>query len=120
MTPCCASWPCKTWPLSRTFASNCSPAFAPGRAKPARARPSLLQPAYQLQLLDAFGNLEPVRENYVTFADQVRDLRRRHALLTAERQQRLRELALLRFERDELDQANLRPGELAGLLRERE
>jgi len=81
---------------------------------------SLLQPAYQLQLLDAFGNLEPVRENYLTLADQVRDLRRRHALLIAERQQRLRELALLRFERDELDQANLRPGELAELLRERE
>src|SRR5204863_104968 len=41
-------------------------------------------------------------------------------LLVAERQQRLRELALLRFERDELDQANLQPGELAELLRERE
>src|SRR4051794_7288641 len=81
---------------------------------------SLLQPAYQLQLLDAFGNLETVRQNYVTLAEQVRDLRRRHASLTTERQQRLRELALLRFERDELDQANLRPGELAELLRERE
>src|SRR5947207_1744945 len=33
---------------------------------------SLLQPAYQLQLLDAFGNLEALRENYGTLANRVR------------------------------------------------
>src|SRR5262249_47918975 len=42
---------------------------------------SLLQPAYQLQLLDAFGDLEPQRQNYVALAERVRDLRRRHAAL---------------------------------------
>jgi DNA repair protein RecN (Recombination protein N) len=81
---------------------------------------SLLQPAYQLQLLDAFGNLDSLRQQYVTVADGVRDLRRRYQSLTAERQQRLRELALLRFEREELDRAALRPGEVAELGRERE
>ena len=81
---------------------------------------SLLQPAYQLQLLDAFGNLEGPRQSYLTLAEQVRELRRRHAALVAERQQRQRELALVRFEKEELDKAALRPGELAELTRQRE
>jgi len=85
-----------------------------------RENQSLLQPAYQLHLLDAFGDLEPARHAYTDWAAKVRDLRHRHADLVAQRQQRLRELALLRFEREELDAAGLRPGELAELARERE
>jgi DNA repair protein RecN (Recombination protein N) len=50
----------------------------------------------------------------------LRELRRRHATLTAERQQRQRELALVRFEREELDNARLVPGELAELSRQRQ
>src|SRR5947209_8570960 len=65
-----------------------------------RENQSLLQPAYQLHLLDAFGDLESAREAYAVWAEKVRALRRRHAELVAQRQQRLRELALLRFERD--------------------
>src|ERR1051325_5220323 len=37
---------------------------------------SLLQPAYQLELLDAFGKLTDQRTKYVARADRVRDLRR--------------------------------------------
>jgi DNA repair protein RecN (Recombination protein N) len=85
-----------------------------------RESQSLLQPAYQLQLLDAYGRLDEPRQQYAALAGQVRDLRRRHAALTAERQQRQRELALVRFEREELDGAALKPGELAELTRERE
>jgi DNA repair protein RecN (Recombination protein N) len=81
---------------------------------------SLLEPAYQLQLLDAFGDLEPLRARYVALAEKVRDLRRRHAALTAQQQQRQRDLALLRFEREELDAAALVPGEQEELTRERE
>ncbi len=81
---------------------------------------SLLQPAYQLQVLDAYGGLEKLQHAYVSQAETVRELRRRHAALTAERQQRQRELALIRFEREELDQADLRPGELAELTQERQ
>ena len=81
---------------------------------------SLLEPAYQLQLLDAFGDLEPLRARYTTLAEKVRDLRRRHTELTAQQQQRQRELALLRFEREELDAAGLEAGELEELARERE
>ncbi len=85
-----------------------------------RESQSLLQPAYQLQVLDAFGHLEEQRRQYAALAEQVRDLRRRHATLTAERQQRQRELALVRFEREELDNAALKPGELSELTGERE
>jgi DNA repair protein RecN (Recombination protein N) len=85
-----------------------------------RESQSLLQSSYQLELLDAFGGLDTPRKDYGAVADKVRALRRRHAELTAERQQRQRDLALLRFEREELDAAGLRPGELAELTRERE
>ena len=81
---------------------------------------SLLQPAYQLQLLDAYGDLDKLRNQYHVIAEQVRELRRRLNTLEADRQKRLRELALLRFEKEELDQAVLVTGELANLARERE
>ncbi len=85
-----------------------------------RETESLLHPAYQLQLLDAFGHLDAPRQKYVALAERVRELRRRQQTLSAERQQRQRELSLLRFERDELDEANLEPGEIAELTRERD
>jgi DNA repair protein RecN (Recombination protein N) len=85
-----------------------------------RESQSLLQPAYQLRLLDSFGDLDAQREKYQTLAETVRELRRRLTSLDRERQQRQRELALLRFEREELDAAALQPGELAELARERE
>jgi DNA repair protein RecN (Recombination protein N) len=81
---------------------------------------SLLQPAYQLELLDAFAGLDAQRQTYQTLADELRGLRRQHQALLAEQHQRQRELALLEFERDELDRAALKPGELAGLIAERE
>src|SRR5262249_34921131 len=81
---------------------------------------SLLQPAYQLQLLDGFGHLTDLRAKYMSQAEGVRSLRKRHAELVGAKQQRQRELALLRFEREELDQANLKAGELVEITRERE
>jgi DNA repair protein RecN (Recombination protein N) len=85
-----------------------------------RESESLLQPAYQLQILDAYGNLGVQREHYLELAEKVRGLRRRYNSLSAEKQQRQRDLALLRFERDELDQAGLVPGELLDLQKERD
>jgi DNA repair protein RecN (Recombination protein N) len=81
---------------------------------------SLLQPGYQLQLLDAYGDLEEPRGRYRAQAGRVRDLRRRLHALEADRQKRLRELAFVRFEKDELDQAALVAGEVAELTRQRE
>src|SRR6516164_5112351 len=52
-----------------------------------RESESLLQPAYQLQLLDAYGHLETPRQNYLALAESVRSLRKRFAGLAAERQQ---------------------------------
>jgi DNA repair protein RecN (Recombination protein N) len=81
---------------------------------------SLLQPAYQLDLLDAFGKLGPLRERYSEHADSLRELRRRHRELSEKQQLRQRELSLLRFEREELDAAELRPGELKDLEQDRD
>jgi len=85
-----------------------------------RESQALLEPAYQLQLLDAFAGLEKPRQAYIDAAQQVRDLRRRHAALVAARDQRQRDLALLEFERAELEAAHLKPDEMPALLRERE
>jgi DNA repair protein RecN (Recombination protein N) len=85
-----------------------------------RENNTLLQPAYQLELLDAFGKLGGPRREYLDLAAEVRALRRRHAELAAAREQRQRELSLVRFEREELDNADLKPGEAVELARERE
>ena len=81
---------------------------------------SLLQPAYQLELLDAFGRLTDQRDAYGRCAERVRTLRRQRKELSEARATRLRELALVRYERDELDAAAVKPGELGAVLKERE
>jgi DNA repair protein RecN (Recombination protein N) len=81
---------------------------------------SLLQPAYQLELLDAFGKLTDLREKYVKKADRVRDLRSQFKTLSDAKLARQRELSLVRFEREDLDNAKLTPGELPVLAKERE
>jgi DNA repair protein RecN (Recombination protein N) len=81
---------------------------------------SLLQPAYQLDLLDAFGRLTDQRKKYAAAADRVRELRKTFRELSDARQARQRELSLVRFERDDLDAAKLTPGELPALAQERE
>src|SRR5262245_54461433 len=55
-----------------------------------RETQSLLEPAYQLQVLDAFGNLDRQRQAYTGAAEDLRTARKRYQALTAERQQRQR------------------------------
>ncbi len=81
---------------------------------------SLLQPDYQLEQLDAFGDLNKTRGKFVILAEFVRQLRHRLRNLEAERQQRLRELNMIRFEKEEIDEADPRTNELAELAKERE
>jgi DNA repair protein RecN (Recombination protein N) len=81
---------------------------------------SLLQPSYQLQLLDSFGRLTDLRKKYETIASEIREIRRKHTELSEARQTRQRELSLVRFEREELDHAKIQPGELFALAKERE
>lgn len=85
-----------------------------------RESANLLEPAYQLELLDAYGNLQKYRAAYAEKAGTLREARRRYAELSAARQQRQRELSLVKFEREELDAARLEPGEREELTRERE
>jgi DNA repair protein RecN (Recombination protein N) len=85
-----------------------------------RENESLLEPAYQLELLDSFGHLEKYRQAYLDLAGRLRERRKRYNNLLAEQQQRQRELSLVRFEREELDQAHLEPGEMDTLARERQ
>jgi DNA repair protein RecN (Recombination protein N) len=81
---------------------------------------SLLHPSYQLQLLDSFGQLGGLRSSYVEKAERVREIRRRRDELVNQQLQRQRDLALIRFERDELDSAQLKENEAAELSRERD
>jgi len=81
---------------------------------------SLLQPAYQLELLDAFGKLGDLRTSYSTAAERVRTISERRTRLLQDRTARQRELALVRFEREELDAAKLQAGERDRLVQERD
>ncbi len=81
---------------------------------------SLLQPAYQLELLDAFGRLGEPRKKYDVAAETVRGLRRRFKELSEARANRQRELSLVRFEREDLDNAKLQANELPAILKERD
>src|SRR5216117_3713598 len=80
----------------------------------------LLEPARQLDLLDRFGDAEPVRERFAALFAKHReardDLERRRG---AGRDRAQRE-DLLRFQVSELDAARLRPGEEAELRTERQ
>src|SRR5436190_10961429 len=80
----------------------------------------LLEPARQLDLLDRFGDAEPVRERFAVLFAKHReardDLERRRG---AGRDRAQRE-DLLRFQVSELDAARLRPGEEAELRTERQ
>ncbi|MBA4187278.1 MAG: DNA repair protein RecN [Planctomycetaceae bacterium] len=81
---------------------------------------SLLQPAYQLELLDAFGRLGEQRKRYDVAAEIVRGLRRKFKELSDARATRQRELSLVRFEREDIDNAKLQANELPALSKERD
>ena len=81
---------------------------------------SLLEPSYQVQLLDAFGKLGDLRHAYDGHATRVRYLRRRRADLSAKQDARQRELSLIRFEREELDAVRLKANEQPQLMLERD
>jgi DNA repair protein RecN (Recombination protein N) len=81
---------------------------------------ALLDPPYQLRLLDAFGGLAEQRREYTAAAQLARALQQKLHSLDSDRQQRQREQALLRFERDELDAADLVPDQAEALATERE
>jgi DNA repair protein RecN (Recombination protein N) len=81
---------------------------------------SILQPAAQRNILDRYAGLEPARAR---LGDQVREwrvIRRQLDDLARGSREREQRLDLLRFQRGEIDEAALLPGEDEELVRERD
>ena len=80
---------------------------------------SLLYPARQREVLDDYGRLTPRREK---FAEALAEHRRKATYLEelqATERQRRSELDFCRFQSAEIESADLQPGEIEGLARER-
>src|SRR6267142_3454682 len=71
----------------------------------------LLEPARQLDLLDRFGDAEPLRERFATLFAKHREAREDLERRRGAGRDRAQREDLLRFQVSELDAARLRPGE---------
>ncbi len=71
----------------------------------------LLKPANQLQLLDQFGQLEPLRAQYQEVYQKLQSIRQRMEELAANQALRDQQLELYRFQAAEIDAADVQPGE---------
>ncbi len=105
-------------PVTLALLKNLSPLLIDIHGQ--RESQALLDGAYQLRMLDAFGDLDGLRSEYERWASEVRTLRKQIADIDADRQKRLRELNLIRFEMEELDKAQLIPGEATDLAVQRQ
>ncbi|MDE2932933.1 MAG: DNA repair protein RecN [Chloroflexota bacterium] len=79
---------------------------------------TLLRPAVQLAVLDAFGGLRDQRDALAAWVRELRALRREIEAIGADSRERERLLDQLRFEVDEIAQAGLVSGEDEALRRE--
>ncbi len=79
---------------------------------------SLLSPKVQLRVLDAFGELTALRDEYATRYQHWQDLVRAAADVTQQSKDRREREEFLRFQCEELDKARLVPGEDDALMRE--
>jgi DNA repair protein RecN (Recombination protein N) len=80
----------------------------------------LLEPAEQLQLIDALAGLESELASYEACRARWRELRERADRLEAEREQRRERLEFLRYQQGEFERLRLEPGEAQRLRAERE
>lgn len=81
---------------------------------------SLLAPAFQLQLLDAYAGLGGLRNAVAESVAHVRRLEAELATLDTDARQAEQRRDLLAFQVDEIDAAELQPGEEESLVQERE
>jgi DNA repair protein RecN (Recombination protein N) len=81
---------------------------------------SLMDPAFQLTLLDSFGGLDSIRAEVTAAVTEVRRLEAELASYTTDAKEREQRSDLLAFQRDEIDTAALRPSEEESLMQERE
>jgi DNA repair protein RecN (Recombination protein N) len=72
---------------------------------------SLLHPAKQLDILDAFADLNPNREKFAGLIRRRNDLENQKAALIVDEQTYARQLDLLRFQSHEISAAKLQPDE---------
>jgi DNA repair protein RecN (Recombination protein N) len=72
---------------------------------------SLLHPARQLDILDAFAGLGALRERFAALARQTRELEAQKAALVMDERSYVQQLDLLRFQVNEIAAARLRPEE---------
>ena len=72
---------------------------------------SLLQPAKQLAILDAFGGLEPQRDQFAALVHQRVSVEREKSALIVDEKVYAQQLDLLRFQVREIADAKLQPGE---------
>jgi len=79
---------------------------------------SLLDPAYQLDLLDAFGHLWDEREAYETVYAERRALEEQRAALNIDDEEAARQLDMLAFQVKEIEDAALEEGEEEALEQE--
>ncbi len=76
---------------------------------------SLLHPARQLSILDAFGGLEKERESFGGLMHRRAELEREKAALIVDEKTYAQQLDLLRFQVDEIGSAKFQPGEEAAV-----
>jgi DNA repair protein RecN (Recombination protein N) len=79
----------------------------------------ILNPDYHVELLDAFGKLLPLREQVAAAYRQFKQCERELEELRDQSRERMQRLDLLRFQRQEIVKAKLRPGEDEELVHER-
>ena len=72
---------------------------------------SLLQPARQLAILDAFGKLEPKRDEFAALVRERARLETEKSALIIDEKTYAQQLDLLRFQVHEIEGAKLQPGE---------
>ena len=72
---------------------------------------SLLHPARQLDILDAFAGLAPLRERFAALLRQMRPLEEEKAKLIVDERTYAQQLDLLRFQVEEITSARLQPEE---------
>ena len=81
---------------------------------------SLLHTDQQRAVLDAYGSLQSARQEWSSTLDRYQEISKRWQDLVNGEQQRAQRLNLLRFQRQEIKEANLQPGEEAELRAERQ
>jgi DNA repair protein RecN (Recombination protein N) len=76
---------------------------------------SLLRVREHVNLLDHFADLGALREGLAAKVGQIQKVRRELAQLMSNERDRMQRIDLLRFQVEEIEQANLKPGEKASL-----